>query len=142
MTTRPSDGHRQQWNAALLSGQYVRVRVHVRDQADALLVPKAALGFSQFGNYLYVVGKDGRAQQRPVTPGPALGDLVSVTDRTGGVSTMTYNGSHGLLTFTDPRGIQLACFCAVAAVILCGRTECRMLFRMYLPRITTDVRVG
>ncbi len=37
-----------------------------------------------------------------------VGDLISVADRNGGVSTMTYNSSHGLLTFTDPRGIQLA----------------------------------
>ena len=66
-------------DSALLSGQYVRIRLHIRDLPDALLAPRAALGFSQFGNYLYVVNKEGRAEQRPVTVGPTLGDLVAVT---------------------------------------------------------------
>jgi multidrug efflux system membrane fusion protein len=61
----------------LLPGQYVRVRLHVRDQPDTLLVPQAALGSSQLGKYVYVVS-DGKADQRLVSLGPTDGNLVSV----------------------------------------------------------------
>ena len=63
----------------LLPGQYVRVRLHVRDEPDALLVPQIALGSSQLGKYVYVVGPDSKAEQKIVTLGPTEGDSVSVT---------------------------------------------------------------
>jgi membrane fusion protein, multidrug efflux system len=63
----------------LLPGQYVRVRLHVRDETDALLVPQTALGSSQLGKYVFVVGADGKAEQKLVSLGPTDGDSVSVT---------------------------------------------------------------
>jgi multidrug efflux system membrane fusion protein len=63
----------------LLPGQYVRVRLHVRDEPDALLVPQIALGSSQLGKYVYVVGADGNAEQKIVSLGPRDGEAVSVT---------------------------------------------------------------
>lgn len=63
----------------LLPGQYVRIRLHVRDEANALLVPQTALGSSQLGKYVYVVGADGKAEQKLVSLGPTDGDSVSVT---------------------------------------------------------------
>jgi multidrug efflux system membrane fusion protein len=63
----------------LLPGQYVRVRLHVRDAADALLVPQTAVGASQLGKYVYVVNADSKAEQKLVTLGPTDGALVSVT---------------------------------------------------------------
>lgn len=63
---------------ALLPGQYVRVRLHIRDQPDALLAPQAALGSSQMGKYLYVVGAGDKAEMRLVTLGPQDGALVSI----------------------------------------------------------------
>jgi membrane fusion protein, multidrug efflux system len=60
----------------LLPGQYVRVRLHISEQPDALLVPQAALGSSQFGKYVYVVGKGDVVEQRLVSLGPADGELV------------------------------------------------------------------
>jgi membrane fusion protein, multidrug efflux system len=62
----------------LLPGQYVRIRLHVRDEPDALLVPQAALGSSQLGKFVYVVGADGKAEQKIVTLGPVNGESVSV----------------------------------------------------------------
>jgi membrane fusion protein, multidrug efflux system len=62
----------------LLPGQYVRVRLHVRDEPDALLVPQVALGSSQLGKYVYIVGPDSKAEQKIVTLGPTDGDSVSV----------------------------------------------------------------
>jgi multidrug efflux system membrane fusion protein len=63
----------------LLPGQYVRVHLHVRDEPNALLVPQVAIGSSQLGKYVYVVGADGKAEQKIVSLGPVEGDSVSVT---------------------------------------------------------------
>ncbi len=62
----------------LLPGQYVRVRVHVRDQLDALLVPQAAIGSGQLGKYVFVVSPDSKVEQRLVVLGPTDGELVTV----------------------------------------------------------------
>jgi hypothetical protein len=45
---------------------------------NALMVPQTALGSSQLGRYVYVVGAGNKANQRLVTLGPTDGDLVSV----------------------------------------------------------------
>jgi multidrug efflux system membrane fusion protein len=63
---------------ALLPGQYVRVRVLVREDPDALLVPQAALGSSQLGKFVYVVTADNKLDQRFVTLGATNGDSVVV----------------------------------------------------------------
>lgn len=63
---------------SLLPGQYVRVRLSVRDQANALLVPQTAIGSSQLGKYVYIVGEGNKAEQRLVTLGPTDRELVVV----------------------------------------------------------------
>lgn len=67
-------------NAArtLLPGQYVRIRLAVSEKPDALVVPQVALGSSQLGKYVYVVGKDGKAEMRLVSLGPTDGTLVAI----------------------------------------------------------------
>lgn len=62
----------------LLPGQYVRVRLLLREQPNALMAPQTALGSSQFGKYVYVVGEGGKADQRLVSLGPTQGDLVAI----------------------------------------------------------------
>jgi multidrug efflux system membrane fusion protein len=62
----------------LLPGQYVRIRLAISEQPDALMVPQAALGSSQLGKYLYVVGKGNKADMRLVSLGPTDGALVAV----------------------------------------------------------------
>ena len=62
----------------LLPGEFVHVRVHIADQPDALLVPQVALGSSQLGRFVYVIGKDGKAEQRIVSPGASHGSLVVI----------------------------------------------------------------
>ena len=64
---------------SLLPGQYVRVRVHVSEEANAMLVPQTAIGSSQLGKYVFVVSADGKAEQKLVTLGPTEGDKVAVT---------------------------------------------------------------
>ena len=63
---------------SLLPGQYVRVRLHVGDQPDALLVPQAALLSSQLGKSVFVVGAGNKVEPRIVTLGPTVGALVVV----------------------------------------------------------------
>ena len=63
---------------ALLPGQYVRVRLHVGKLSDTLMVPQAAVGSSQLGKYLYVVGEGNKVEQRIVSLGPSDGNAVSV----------------------------------------------------------------
>ena len=64
---------------ALLPGQYVRVRLHIRDEPDAFMAPQTALGSNQMGKFAYVVGAGDKAELRLLTLGPMDGDLVSVT---------------------------------------------------------------
>ena len=63
---------------SLLPGQYVRIRLAVRTEPDALMVPQTALGSSQLGKYVYVVGEGNKADQRLVSLGPSDGALVAV----------------------------------------------------------------
>src|SRR5258707_1854536 len=62
----------------LLPGQYVRIRLRVGEQPDALMVPPTAIGSSQLGKYVYVIGQDNKVEQHLVALGPADGDLIAV----------------------------------------------------------------
>jgi membrane fusion protein, multidrug efflux system len=62
----------------LLPGQFVRVRLHLGEEPDAQLVPQAALGSSQLGKYVYVVGDGNKVEQRLVSLGATHGSLVAV----------------------------------------------------------------
>jgi RND family efflux transporter MFP subunit len=59
----------------LLPGYFVRVRVPVQQQPDALLVPEAALGSDQGGRYLLVVNGENVVEQRKVGVGQTVGTL-------------------------------------------------------------------
>jgi len=63
---------------ALLPGQYVSVRLLIRDEPSALMAPVAALGSNQMGKFVYVVGPGDKAELRPLELGPTDGSLVSV----------------------------------------------------------------
>ena len=75
ITARATIANPQQ---SLLPGQYARVRLHMGEQPDALLIPQVAVGSSQLGRYVYLVGKDDKAEQRIVTLGRTYGDLIVV----------------------------------------------------------------
>ena len=64
----------------LLPGLFVRVRVPIRTQPDALMVPEAALGTNQLGAYLLVVGTNSTIEQRPVAIAQRIGTLRVITD--------------------------------------------------------------
>jgi len=63
---------------SLLPGQYVRIRLAIGTEPDALMVPQTALGSSQLGKYVYVVGDGNKVDQRLVSLGPTDGALVAV----------------------------------------------------------------
>jgi membrane fusion protein, multidrug efflux system len=63
---------------SLLPGQFVRIRLAVREQPNALLVPQTALGSNQLGKYVYVVGEGNKADLRLVSLGPTEGNLVTI----------------------------------------------------------------
>ena len=64
---------------SLLPGQYVRVRLHIRDEPDAFMAPQTALGSNQMGEFVCVVTAGRQAEMRLLTLRPMGGDLVSVT---------------------------------------------------------------
>ena len=64
----------------LLPGQYVTARLHLGDQEGALLVPQDAIGASQLGRTVMIVGGDGKAEQRMVKLGDSYDDMVVVTE--------------------------------------------------------------
>jgi multidrug efflux system membrane fusion protein len=63
---------------ALLPGQYIKVRLHLTDKPDALLVPQIALGSSQMGRFVYVIGAQGTVEQRFIETGALMGDKVVI----------------------------------------------------------------
>jgi RND family efflux transporter MFP subunit len=65
---------------ALLPGMFVRVRVPIGEETNALLVPESALGADQSGRYLLVVGKDDVVEQRKVEIGK-LEDALRVIEK-------------------------------------------------------------
>jgi RND family efflux transporter MFP subunit len=73
--TLPARALLQNPDRVLLPGYFVRVRIPVEEQANALLVPDVALGSDQIGRYVLVVDKDNTVVQRKVVIGPLEGDL-------------------------------------------------------------------
>jgi RND family efflux transporter MFP subunit len=62
-------------NRVLLPGYYVRVRVQIDQEQNAVLVPDTAQGSDQGGRYVLVVNKDNVVEQRRIRPGQAEGTL-------------------------------------------------------------------
>jgi multidrug efflux system membrane fusion protein len=63
----------------LLPGQYVRIQLHIKEQPDSLMAPSIALGSSQLGKYVYIVGDGNKVDKRLISLGQTDGDLVAVT---------------------------------------------------------------
>lgn len=67
-------------NAAfdLLPGQYVHLRLSVGSQPDVLMAPQVALGSSQLGKFVYVIGKDSTVELRMVEVGRTDGADIAI----------------------------------------------------------------
>lgn len=57
-------------------GQFITVGVPIRRLPAAVTVPVVALQNSPTGPFVYVIGADATVSQRPVTPGPVVGDRL------------------------------------------------------------------
>jgi membrane fusion protein, multidrug efflux system len=64
---------------ALWPGQFVQVELVLTIQANATVVPSAAVQASQQGEYIYVIRADDTAEQRPVVRGVKIDDKVVIT---------------------------------------------------------------
>jgi RND family efflux transporter MFP subunit len=73
--TLPARAVLQNPNRVLLPGYFVRVRLPIDQEQNALLVPDAAIGSDQGGRYVLTVNKDNVVEQRKVETGPAVGEL-------------------------------------------------------------------
>ncbi|MGE5468987.1 MAG: MdtA/MuxA family multidrug efflux RND transporter periplasmic adaptor subunit [Ignavibacteria bacterium] len=63
---------------ALFPNQFVNVRLRVETRKDATLMPVAAVQRGTQGTFVYVVTPEGTVAVRPVTLGPASGEVVAV----------------------------------------------------------------
>src|SRR2546421_856483 len=73
--TLPVRGVLPNSDRVLLPGFFVRVRVPVDQEQNALFVPDVALGSDQAGRYLLVVNGENVVEQRKVRVGPLEGEL-------------------------------------------------------------------
>ena len=73
--TLPVRGVLPNSDRALLPGFFVRVRVPIDQEQNALFVPDVALGSDQAGRYLLVVNGENIVEQRKVRVGPLEGEL-------------------------------------------------------------------
>jgi multidrug efflux system membrane fusion protein len=65
---------------ALLPGEYVTATLHLGDLRGAVLVPQSAVGSTQIGRTLMIVGEGNKVEQRLVKLGDSDGDRIIVTD--------------------------------------------------------------
>ena len=64
---------------ALLPGEYVTATLHLGDLQGAVLVPQSAVGSTQIGRTLMIVGEGNKVEQRLVKLGDSDGDMIVVT---------------------------------------------------------------
>jgi RND family efflux transporter MFP subunit len=64
----------------LWPGQFLQVRLILRTEEDALLVPYESVQIGQQGSYLFAVTPRNRADLRTVTPGMREGDLIIIKE--------------------------------------------------------------
>ena len=57
---------------AFLPGTFVDVRLFISTFPDALLVPSEAISEDQRGNFILIVNKEGKVEQRQIKPGPTF----------------------------------------------------------------------
>lgn len=62
----------------LWPGQFIKIRVILKEKPQGLMVPDEAINLSQKGFYVYVIDKEKKAYVSPVTLGEKIGDVVEV----------------------------------------------------------------
>jgi membrane fusion protein, multidrug efflux system len=88
----------------LWPGEFVNVSVLVRMDADALVVPPAAIQVGQIGSYVFVIKDDNTAETRPVTVDRTVAGQVVISK---GLSAGEKVAIDGLLRLTDGARVQI-----------------------------------
>jgi multidrug efflux system membrane fusion protein len=79
-------------DGALWPGQFVRVRLRLYEQRDAIVVPAVAVSSSQNGPYLYVVRPDTTVETRTVVLGRTWRDLAVIASGVSAGETVVTDG--------------------------------------------------
>ena len=83
-------------NGVLRPNQYVRVRLKGAVRPDAILVPQRAVQQSGQGHFVWLVGKDGKAEQRPIVVGDWYQDGWFVNEGLHAGDQLVVNGAQRL----------------------------------------------
>jgi multidrug efflux system membrane fusion protein len=89
----------------VLPGQFVHVRVKLRDEPNGLLVPQSALGSNQQGKFVYVVSKDNKVEERQIKLGSVFNASQLVTEGVFAGDRLIISGLQNLFPGTpvDPK---------------------------------------
>ncbi len=79
-------------SAVLWPGEFVRVRLRLAEQADAIVVPTVAISQSQQGTYCYVLKADSTVEARPVRVARSWRELSVVAQGVGPGETVVTDG--------------------------------------------------
>jgi multidrug efflux system membrane fusion protein len=80
----------------LWPGEFVRLRVRVGTNADAVTIPPAALQRGPQGFYAWVIKPDSTAEQRPVEAAPTNNDIAIVTKGLSAGESVVVKGQYRL----------------------------------------------
>jgi multidrug efflux system membrane fusion protein len=82
---------------ALWPGQFVTATLVLYEERNAVVIPIPAVVEAEGGNYVYVVGEDDTAVQRPVVVGRSVGDDVVVNEGLAAGETVVTDGQLRLV---------------------------------------------
>lgn len=83
-------------NGTLRPNQYVKARLHGALRPNAILVPQRAVQQGGKGHFVWVVGKDGKAESRPVIVGDWSGDNWFINEGLQAGEQVVVDGGLGL----------------------------------------------
>ncbi|WP_420245304.1 efflux RND transporter periplasmic adaptor subunit [Roseiterribacter gracilis] len=91
----------------ILPGQFVHVRVKLRDEPNGLLIPQSALGSNQQGKFVYVVSKDNKVEERQIKLGSVFNASQLVLDGVAAGDRLIISGLQNLFPGTpvDPKEV-------------------------------------
>jgi len=81
----------------LWPGDFVEVRLQLRDEPDAVVVGSRAVQTGPNGSYVWLIGTDGTVATREVVVGRTVGDLVVVAKGLAGGEQVVADGASRLL---------------------------------------------
>lgn len=94
----------QNGDQRLWPGTVLDVRLILRDEPDALVVPTDAIQISQTGTFLFMVDPDGKARVVPVRTGRATGDHTVLLDGPPAGTTVV---TAGQIRLTDGASVDI-----------------------------------